>query len=108
MTTPERSVDEIVDEFEEIGEPTEAQIRWLTKTLQTERQKRDAVVEAERKRVSDTLDAIAFQTMHEKRYSENMENGLLAHKERCMCKTCIEATRHAEMAAIEQISEALT
>ena len=69
MTTPEKTVDEIVEEFEKkfhkpvsrdfieaIKEPhvyadlTEHK-NWLTQTLQTERQKREEVVEAIEKEV---------------------------------------------------------
>ena len=56
MTTPERSVEEIVEEFRRLLYPqnsTDMLVKlddWLTQTLQTERQKRDEVVEAERER----------------------------------------------------------
>ena len=59
MTNPERSVDEIVEEFQmkyldvwATGvEPTLHVTDWLTQTLQTERKKRDEMVEAERERL---------------------------------------------------------
>lgn len=67
MKTPEKSVEEIVEEFEkefsselghECGYATTVQPRdieeykdWLRQTLQTERQKREEAVVAERERV---------------------------------------------------------
>ena len=66
MTTPEKSVEEIVEEFKSLtvldvnlggwnipyeGTLNYKQYEWLTQTLQTERQKREEVVEAERERL---------------------------------------------------------
>ena len=70
MTTPERSVEEIVEEFRDkfgiaegdfccdlyecdgmhYSEDERGVTDWLTQTLQAERQKREEVVEAERER----------------------------------------------------------
>ena len=70
MTTPERSVNEIVEEFEAKyynhgderygtvkAENTmlQHQCDWLTQTLQAERQKRDEVVEVERERMMEVV-----------------------------------------------------
>ena len=67
MTTPDRSIEEIVEEFEDNYGAKDYGInklrqldesvyledvkQWLTQTLQTERQKREEMVEAERERV---------------------------------------------------------
>ena len=68
MTTPERSIEEIVEEYYPLhchtvqGVPMHStqtalgEIDWLRQTLQAERQKRDEMVEAERKRICNELD----------------------------------------------------
>lgn len=66
MKTPERSIDEIVEEFGRFTIMDGNEIKlygnalkaedWLTQTLQAERQRREEMVEAERERIlSDIL-----------------------------------------------------
>ena len=71
MTTPEKTVDEIVEEFAKAlrsknwpEESIQGAVDWLTQTLTAERQKRDEVVEAERE--------IRFQMMEQIRHDINM------------------------------------
>jgi len=71
--TPERSIEEIVEEFREqfsayqttSNQPYPMLTEWLTQTLQTDRQKREEAVEAERKSFRKTLDNL---------YQESLEN----------------------------------
>ena len=67
MTTTERSVEEMVEEFYDrfsnivafkSKEDATKVCDWLTQTLQTERQKREEMVEAERERFGKILSEI--------------------------------------------------
>jgi hypothetical protein len=50
MKTPEKSVKEIVEEFRRTFFPHRTE-EWLTQIIQTERQKREELVEEERERI---------------------------------------------------------
>jgi hypothetical protein len=64
MTTSERSVEEIVEGYKkkfalcnEVGRcDCDKEIKWLTKVLQIERQKREEVVELERHKIKLRID----------------------------------------------------
>ena len=62
MKTPERSIEEIVEEYFELnlwrGRGKDFTENWLTQTLQAERQKREEVVEAERERSTKLWDIL--------------------------------------------------
>ena len=58
MTTPERSVEEILEKFKALPvdvHKNDIEVDWLTQTLKAERQKREEMVEAERERIVNIL-----------------------------------------------------
>ena len=59
MTTPERSVEEILEKFKALPvdvHKNDIEVDWLTQTLKAERQKREEMVEAERERIYKRVD----------------------------------------------------
>ena len=106
MTTKERSVEEIVEEFAERNDcimcygKQEKSLERLRHIIEAERQKRDEAVEAERERVITTIEQRIKDT-----------NKYFCEKARHKCSLCWEndyCSHQIEREALEDFKKALT